>query len=89
MRETVLRSWRAPQARYLEPQKVPAAAQRKPWDVSGGDRENREHPDWKAVRGQSVALLRDVTARVDQDNANASRNALLKQARELEGKDGD
>jgi hypothetical protein len=56
---------------------------RKPWDTSGGDAQNRHHPDYKPVRGQRITPPKrddDAEMRQREASANNRRNELLRQA---------
>ena len=57
------------------------------WDVSGGDRQNINHPDYRLVRGQEVpeGFRRRLTEDEGEDEAQERKQALRKQADMLEG----
>ena len=52
------------------------------WDVSGGDRQNQDHPDYRPVRGQAPPTRVDQEARTAEVEANDRRNTLAEQARQ-------
>lgn len=75
----------------FDPNAKPRAAstqQRAPWDVSGGDRQNRHRPDYKPVRGQTPPARTTPTDRADRSErdaearANDRRRDLARQAAE-------
>ena len=75
----------------FEPKKVPgggAKPERKPWDVTGGDAQNRHHPDYKPVRGQRNERPKrdeDAETRQREHHANNRKNDLYQQAASLLG----